>query len=55
MTGFIGLGIMGRPMAMNLMQKGGFPLLVCDASATAVRALEKLGAQAASLREIGDK
>ena len=54
MTGFIGLGIMGRPMAMNLMQKGGFPLLVYDVSAPAVQALERLGAQTASLREIGE-
>lgn len=55
MTGFIGLGIMGKPMAANLLQKGGFSLLVNDVSEPAVQALEGLGARPASLREIGEE
>ncbi|MBI4475476.1 MAG: 2-hydroxy-3-oxopropionate reductase, partial [Acidobacteria bacterium] len=45
--GFIGLGIMGKPMAKNLM-KAGFPLTVHNRSRGAVDELVKLGAAAAS-------
>lgn len=50
--GFIGLGIMGKPMALNL-RKAGFPLLVNDLNPGAVRQLVDAGATAASLAEIG--
>ena len=46
MTGFVGLGNMGRPMASNLQRKG-FPLVVFDIDTAAVRRLEPLGARAA--------
>ena len=38
MTGFIGLGIMGKPMAENLL-KAGYPLMVYDLNEDAVNAL----------------
>lgn len=50
--GFIGLGIMGRPMARNLL-KEGVQLLVNDVSAQAVEQLQGDGAQPASRKEIG--
>ncbi len=43
--GFIGLGRMGRPMAINLIKKG-FDLLVLDISADAVATVCAAGAQA---------
>jgi 2-hydroxy-3-oxopropionate reductase len=46
-VGFIGLGIMGRPMALNLL-RAGYPLVVHNRSRTAVEALESEGASAAS-------
>lgn len=52
-TGFIGLGIMGRPMAKNLLA-GGIDLYVHDLSREAVDDLVKAGAKAASPREIGE-
>lgn len=45
-VGFIGLGIMGRPMSKNLL-KAGHELVVCDLDADAVRELTDLGAAAA--------
>jgi 2-hydroxy-3-oxopropionate reductase len=51
-VGFIGLGIMGKPMAKNLLL-GGFPLVVHNRSRGAVDELVKTGATAAgSPREI---
>ncbi len=50
--GFIGLGIMGRPMARRLLE-AGYPLLVNDVDADACAALEQMGARSASLAEIG--
>jgi len=44
--GFIGLGIMGKPMASNLM-KAGYPLVVHNRSQGAVAELSKEGARAA--------
>ena len=44
--GFIGLGIMGKPMARNLM-KAGYPLVVHNRSQGAVAELSKEGAKAA--------
>jgi 2-hydroxy-3-oxopropionate reductase len=50
--GFIGLGIMGKPMARNLL-KAGYPLVVYNRSRTAVDELSKEGAQpAASSKEV---
>ena len=50
--GFVGLGIMGKPMAKNLI-KAGFTLVVHNRSRTAVDELVKLGATAAgSPREV---
>ena len=43
--GFIGLGIMGRPMAKNLL-KAGYPLVVHNRSRGAVEDLVKAGAKA---------
>jgi len=45
--GFIGLGIMGKPMARNLI-KAGYQLVVHNRSRAAVDELSKEGAQAAS-------
>jgi 2-hydroxy-3-oxopropionate reductase len=50
--GFIGLGIMGKPMARNLM-KAGYSLVVHNRSRAAVAELSKEGAQpAASSQEV---
>ena len=52
-VGFIGIGVMGRPMAQNIL-KGGHPLTVYDVSADAVKRLTDLGAKsAATPREVG--
>ncbi|TBL72480.1 2-hydroxy-3-oxopropionate reductase [Paenibacillus thalictri] len=45
--GFIGLGIMGKPMAKNLL-KAGFSLIVSNRSQAAVDELSALGAETAS-------
>src|SRR5947208_2502366 len=45
-VGFIGLGIMGKPMARNLLN-AGYPLIVHNRSRAAVDELSKEGAQAA--------
>ena len=42
--GFIGLGIMGRPMAKNLI-KAGYELIVMDLNKEAVNELKGLGAK----------
>lgn len=46
-VGFIGLGIMGKPMARNLL-KAGYPLVVHNRSRPAVEELSKEGARAAT-------
>jgi len=46
-VGFIGLGVMGRPMAANLL-RAGFPLVVHSRSPGPVEQLVALGAQAAA-------
>jgi len=51
-TGFIGLGIMGRPMSQNLL-RGGAGLLVYDIDKAAIESLVRDGATEASLAEIG--
>jgi 2-hydroxy-3-oxopropionate reductase len=45
-VGFIGLGIMGKPMAKNLI-KAGHSLVVCDFKQEAVEELVALGAESA--------
>lgn len=45
-VGFIGLGIMGRPMAKNLM-KAGYELVVFDINPAAVAEMKALGAETA--------
>lgn len=55
MIGFIGLGIMGRPMARNLLA-AGFPLVVHNRSRGAVDELVAEGAEAAaSAREVAER
>ena len=52
-VGFVGLGVMGSPMALNIV-KGGHELTVYDRSAEAVKRLTDAGARAAaSAREVG--
>ncbi len=51
-VGFIGLGIMGKPMAKNLL-KSGVELLVTDVNKDAVAELTAAGAVEASYAEIG--
>lgn len=51
-AGFIGLGIMGRPMAKNLLS-AGVELMVYDLNDEVVKELEDLGAQSGTLKEIG--
>jgi len=52
--GFIGLGIMGKPMSKNLL-KAGNELIVYDIVDAPVRELEKLGAKAAkSSKEVAE-
>jgi 2-hydroxy-3-oxopropionate reductase len=53
-TGFIGLGIMGRPMAKNLL-KAGVELLVSDLNKEAVADVVSAGAKEASYAEIGEQ
>lgn len=53
-VGFIGLGIMGKPMAHNLIN-AGVKLVVSDLNTAAVDELVKAGAQAGSYDEIGEK
>jgi len=51
--GFIGLGIMGKPMAKNLL-KAGVELLVNDLNQAAVDEVVAAGGKAASYQEIGE-
>ncbi len=51
-VGFIGLGIMGKPMAKNLCG-AGVELIVSDLNKDAVAALTALGAREGSYNEIG--
>lgn len=45
--GFIGLGIMGKPMSKNLL-KAGYDLTVCDINAATVAEVVALGAKSAA-------
>ena len=51
-TGFIGLGIMGKPMALNLL-KAGVKLMVYDKNPDAMAAVVEAGAVAGDCRAIG--
>lgn len=53
MIGFIGLGIMGNPMAKNLL-KAGNEMMVYDIDPSAIEKVTECGAQSASLKEIGE-
>ena len=53
-VGFIGLGIMGGPMAENLLEKG-HSLLVYDVDPEAVERAVRAGAKASCLKEIGEQ
>ena len=54
-TGFIGLGIMGKPMAKNLM-KAGYRLVVFDTNAAPMKELAAAGAEtAASPKDVAEK
>ena len=52
-VGFIGLGVMGAPMALNIL-KGGYELTVYDKSPEAIARLVQAGAKAAKTpKEVG--
>lgn len=51
--GFIGLGIMGRPMAKNLLKGGYRDLLVCSRTQARVDELVACGAQASCYEAVG--
>ena len=51
--GFIGLGIMGKPMAKNLLKAGYTDLLVNNLTPAPVQELEAAGAKGATQKEIG--
>lgn len=53
--GFIGLGIMGKPMVHNLLTHGYGDLLVWNRRREAIDICVGYGAKAASLREIGEQ
>lgn len=53
--GIIGLGIMGKPMAKNILKKGYTDLLVSDRNPAPVEELVACGAKAATNREIGEQ
>src|ERR671915_2323232 len=53
--GFIGIGIMGKPMARNLI-KADYPLVIHNRSRAVVEELSKEGAQAAQTsREVAER
>jgi len=53
--GFIGLGVMGRPMALNLL-KAGYPMVVWNRTRSKMKPLLEAGAEGAdSPREVAEK
>ena len=46
--GFLGLGNMGGPMALNVVKKAGMPVVVFDPRPDAMEKLTQAGAQAAT-------
>ena len=53
-VGFVGLGIMGKPMAKNLL-KGGIDLMVCDLNQAAVEEVCEAGAEVGTYEEMGSQ
>ena len=53
--GMIGLGIMGKPMAKNILKAGYTDLLVNDRNAASVEEVVACGAKAATQKEIGEQ
>jgi 2-hydroxy-3-oxopropionate reductase len=54
-VGFIGVGVMGGPMARRLLERG-YQLIVHDTNPAAIKSLAKLGARAAkNPREVADR
>ena len=54
-VGFIGLGIMGKPMARNV-RKAGYGLIVYDRNASTLETFRKEGTEiAANGREVAEK
>ena len=51
-VGLIGLGIMGKPMAKNML-KAGYDLTVSDLNKAAVEEVVAAGAKAGTNQEIG--
>lgn len=52
--GLIGLGIMGKPMAKNMLKHGYTDLMVSDLNTTNVDEVVSFGAKAATNKEIGE-
>ena len=52
--GLIGLGVMGKPMAKNMLKGGYTDLLVSDLNKAAVEEVVACGAKAATNKEIGE-
>lgn len=52
-VGFVGLGIMGKPMSLNLL-KASFDVMVFDINQDAVNVLVEAGATAGSVAEMGE-
>ena len=52
-VGLIGLGIMGKPMAKNII-KGGYELMVSEPNKAAVEEVDAAGGKAATNQEIGE-
>ena len=53
--GFIGLGIMGKPMSKNLI-KAGYEMVIMDRNPAVVEELKALGAEvAANPKEVAQK
>ena len=53
-VGYIGLGIMGRPLAKHLVN-AGFDLMVSDINPEPVKELVAMGATTGSYAEIGEQ
>eukprot|EP00927_Polykrikos_kofoidii_P040583 TRINITY_DN34655_c0_g1_i1.p1 TRINITY_DN34655_c0_g1~~TRINITY_DN34655_c0_g1_i1.p1 ORF type:complete len:338 (+),score=56.66 TRINITY_DN34655_c0_g1_i1:127-1140(+) len=52
--GFVGLGAMGRPMAMNLLRRGDRPVMVFDTRRSVAEDFRSIGADvASSISELG--
>lgn len=56
MIGFIGLGIMGEPMCLNVIRKSGQDVIVYDVNEEQMEKLHKAGAiKATSVKDLGEK